>query len=65
MPEAAFFGVDAHHPIALAWAELLTRGGALQAAIVIAGVLLAWVLGRRLILPRIGGATPSAEAMPT
>lgn len=65
MPEAAFFGVDAHHPIALAWAELLTRGGALQAAIVIAGVLLAWVLGRRSILPRIGGATPSTEAMPT
>ncbi len=65
MLDATFFGVDAHHPIALAWAELLTHGGALQVGAIAVSVLLAWLLGRRLILPRLEASSASAEAMRT
>lgn len=65
MSDAAIFGVDANHPIALAWAELLTQGGVLQALSVVACVALAWMLGRRLILPRFGAAASGVPAIDT
>lgn len=62
MQGTTFFDVDANHPIALAWAELLTREGALQVVVIAACVLLAWLIGRRLILPRMQSAASDAAA---
>lgn len=63
MQGTTFFDIDATRPIALAWAELLTRAGALQAIVIAACVLLAWLIGRRLILPRMRSAAADASAV--